>query len=124
MSAAAPTSAFARWPARLGFLVYATTLQYITPLPSDIDPRYLTELQNELEYNLVEKHDADQRLVTWLTTTIPRNAETFSQRWLRAGPALQDHFAALRRDTPQPARTGQMDDLRQAATDLQLQGGW
>jgi hypothetical protein len=110
--------------AQLGFFVVGAGAQFID-WPEDEDRRLLGEVQTELGYDdLVEQEGPCENVVGYLARGLPKIALRSAALWGHFGPALIDMWGLLRREIPQPDRSGVMEDLRSQARDLGANVNW
>uniref|UniRef100_UPI003F495642 hypothetical protein n=1 Tax=Amycolatopsis sp. CA-082387 TaxID=3239918 RepID=UPI003F495642 len=93
------------WMAKdLGFRVLQTRRQFFT-LPDKTNPRYLTEVQEELGFDLHAINGAMPNIIDFFKSTLPKESAAAAQRWKLMAPLA---LALLRRPAqghPRRART-------------------
>jgi hypothetical protein len=114
---------------QLGFMILDMDAQPIS-WPVDDDLRLLTEVRDELAYDLLpvptDRHavPALPRLVGGLTRALPSIAERTAQTWTTIGSKLGEHYRRIRLAPAREGRAALVDQLRAAASGLGAQGGW
>jgi hypothetical protein len=87
------------WMAKdLGFRVLQTRRQFFT-LPDKTDPRYLTEVQEELGFDLHAINGAMPNIIDFFRSTLPKESAVAAQRWKLMAPVVLRFSAELRKDT-------------------------
>lgn len=109
---------------QLGFFVIPMSRQFA----GEVEEEDVTEIRTELHFrDLVRGSEASQRVVDRLRKVLPENAAAFAAAWrlLAVSVDLTAMFATLRRTETKPwDRQRLVGDLREAANELGLDGGW
>jgi hypothetical protein len=110
----------------LGFRVLYTQFQPIL-VHSSVDPKQVQTINDELAYNIVQTADPHGKVVDAFVKTIPRDAPSISEKWVRHAPIIMKHSAELRRRDLSPLkRASLMRDFQEemSATFSDIRGGW
>ncbi|RSD26415.1 hypothetical protein [Amycolatopsis eburnea] len=87
------------WMAKdLGFRVQQTRRQFFT-LPDKTDRRYLTEVQEELGFDLHPINGEMPKIIDFFKGVLPKEAATAAQRWKLMAPLVKSYSEELRKDT-------------------------
>jgi hypothetical protein len=101
----------------LGFRVFYTGFQPIL-IHSSVDPHQVKIINDELAYNLVQTADPQEKVVAAFVRSIPNDAQSISEKWVRSAPIVLNYSAELRqRDLSPLRRTILFQELREEMID-------
>jgi hypothetical protein len=109
----------------IGFIILSTDVQPILPR-AEVPPADLSEVVQELGYNLERTEGPLPKLVREFENSIPKIAVRTALRWSSNAPVLGRYFSTLRDNKiTQRLRQSTMNTLRSAAKQLpNSEGGW
>jgi hypothetical protein len=109
----------------LGFRVLDVNQQFLLPA-AEVREDHFIELRDELGYlDLVRTEDAHPSVVRPLSGTLIQTAVQNAERWRLRGSKLGDFYRDLREDMDPEDRTELLNELRDAARELDdPQEGW
>ena len=114
---------------QLGFFVLDTEVQPIV-WPEDDDPRPAARSPRGMRYDLLpigSRRDAAPalpRLVGGLSHALPDVAQRTADAWRTVGSELGPFYTAIQLTPMADGRNPLVEELREAALDLGVEGGW